>query len=45
METFAYGYIEQVTGNMRCSMISMALFFIVGFVILQTLKFPQIQKG
>jgi UMF1 family MFS transporter len=39
--TFAYGYIEQITGNMRISMISMATFFIVGFVILQTIKFPK----
>ena len=34
--TFAYGFIEQITGNMRYSMVSMALFFIVGFIILQT---------
>jgi len=34
--TFVYGYIEQVTGNMRYSMVSMAIFFIIGFIILQT---------
>lgn len=39
--TFAYGYIEQVTGSMRISMISMAAFFIVGYIILQTVKFPK----
>jgi len=39
--TFVYGYIEQITGSMRISMISMAIFFIVGFVILQTIKFPK----
>lgn len=42
--TFAYGYIEQVTGNMRYSMISMALFFIIGFVILQTVPFSNTKK-
>jgi UMF1 family MFS transporter len=42
--TFAYGYIEQVTGNMRYSMISMALFFIIGFVILQTVPFSDTKK-
>lgn len=36
--TFAYAYIEQLTGNMRYSMVSMVLFFIVGFIILQTVK-------
>ncbi|MFC2138282.1 MFS transporter [Bacteroidota bacterium] len=34
--TFAYGFIEQVTGNMRYSMVFMSVFFIVGYVILQT---------
>ncbi|MDA3954555.1 MAG: MFS transporter [Bacteroidales bacterium] len=39
--TFAYAYIEQVTGNMRYSMVSMAIFFIVGFIILQTVNFAK----
>ncbi len=34
--TFAYGLIEQITGNMRYSMVFMAIFFITGFIILQT---------
>ncbi len=42
--TFAYGYIEQVTGNMRYSMISMALFFVVGFIVLQSVKFKKTIK-
>lgn len=42
--TFSYAYIEQVTGNMRYSMISMALFFVVGFVILQTVNFTKSAK-
>ncbi len=32
--TFAYGFIEQITGSMRNSMLFMTLFFIAGFVIL-----------
>lgn len=33
--TFAYGFIEQITGSMRNSMIFMTLFFIIGLIILQ----------
>ena len=33
--TFSYGMIEQLTGSMRNSMVFMASFFIVGFIILQ----------
>jgi UMF1 family MFS transporter len=33
--TLAYGYIDQVTGSMRYSMIFMALFFIGGYIFLQ----------
>jgi len=36
--TFSYGFIDQITGNMRNSMLFMALFFIGGFVILQFAK-------
>ncbi|MCB0855875.1 MAG: MFS transporter, partial [Bacteroidetes bacterium] len=38
MGTFSYGFIEQITGTMRNSMVFMALFFIIGFIILQTAK-------
>jgi UMF1 family MFS transporter len=33
--SFSYGFIDQITGSMRNSMVFMALFFIGGFVILQ----------
>jgi UMF1 family MFS transporter len=33
--TFSYGYIDQVTGSMRNSMVFMSVFFIGGFVVLQ----------
>ncbi len=36
--TFSYGFIDQITGSMRNSMLFMALFFIGGFVILQFAK-------
>lgn len=36
--TFSYGFIDQITGNMRNSMLFMALFFIGGFVVLQFAK-------
>ena len=34
--TFSYGLIDQVTGSMRNSMVFMAIFFLTGFVLLQT---------
>ncbi len=37
--SFSYGIIEQVTGNMRNSMLCMALFFMAGLLILQTSRF------
>ena len=36
--TFSYAIIEQKTGSMRNSVLFMALFFIVGFIILQSAK-------
>jgi UMF1 family MFS transporter len=33
--SFAFGFINQVTGSMRNSMVFMTVFFIIGFVILQ----------
>ncbi len=33
--SLSYGFIDQVTGSMRYSMVFMSLFFIVGFVLLQ----------
>jgi UMF1 family MFS transporter len=34
--TFSYGLIEHITGNMRNSMVFMAIFFLVGFILLQS---------
>lgn len=34
--TFSYGMIEQLTGSMRNSMLFMASFFIIGFIIIQS---------
>lgn len=33
--SFSYGFIDQVTGSMRNSMVFMATFFIAGFILLQ----------
>jgi len=33
--SLSYGFIDQVTGSMRYSMVFMSLFFILGFIILQ----------
>ena len=32
--TFSYGYIEQITGSMRASILALMLFFIIGLIIL-----------
>jgi UMF1 family MFS transporter len=32
--TFAYGFIEGLTGDMRQSILAIVLFFIVGFLLL-----------
>jgi UMF1 family MFS transporter len=40
--TFSYGFIDQITGSMRNSMVFMALFFAVGFVLLQ---FARLKKN
>ncbi len=36
--SFSYGFIDQMTGSMRNSMVFMAVFFIGGFIILQFAK-------
>lgn len=36
--SFTYGFIDQITGSMRNSMVFMAIFFIGGFIILQFAK-------
>lgn len=38
--TFAYGYIEYLTGSMRNSSLALGLFFIIGLAILMRLKLP-----
>ena len=36
--TFSYGYIEQITGSMRSSIIALAFFFLIGLIILFFVK-------
>lgn len=42
--TFAYGFIEQLTGSMRSSTLALASFFVVGLIVLSLLKIPKTQK-
>jgi MFS transporter, UMF1 family len=42
--TFSYGLIEQLTDNKRNSMLFMTLFFLIGFIILQTARLQQSRK-
>ncbi len=44
MGTFAFGFINQLTGNMRYSALFLAVFFIIGMVFLQTVKSGAIRK-
>ncbi len=39
--TFAYGYIEYLTGSMRNSSLALGLFFIIGLGLLFTIRLPQ----
>jgi MFS transporter, UMF1 family len=39
--TFAYGFIEQITGDMRNSTLALAIFFVTGFIFLQLVKMPK----
>ena len=38
--TFSFGLVNQITGNMRYSILSTGIFFVIGFLILLTLKVP-----
>jgi UMF1 family MFS transporter len=39
--TFAFGFVDQVTGDMRMSVLVLAGFFLIGFGILWTVKIPR----
>ncbi len=42
--TFSYGLAEHLTGSMRNGVLSIATFFVIGFVLLRTVKSSRIQK-
>lgn len=44
MGTFSYGLIEHLTGSMRNSTIALAVFFVVGLIVLNGVKSPRLQK-
>jgi MFS transporter, UMF1 family len=39
--TFAFGFIDQLTGDIRNSTLALALFFIAGLVLIKNVKMPQ----
>lgn len=39
--TFSYGLIEYLTGSMRNSILAMAVFFLIGMILLWTVKIPR----
>ena len=43
--SLSYGLIDQVTGSMRNGMAFMSVFFILGFILLQTAKLKQTVQG
>ena len=43
--TFSYGFIEQISGNMRNSTLALASYFIIGFVLLIFVKMPKNING
>ncbi len=43
--TFAYGYIEELTGSMRMSALALGVFFIIGILFLVRIKNFKIHKG
>jgi UMF1 family MFS transporter len=36
--TFSYGFLLQITGDMRASILALALYFVVGFFFLVRIK-------
>jgi UMF1 family MFS transporter len=43
--TFSYGLIDQITGSMRYSALALGVYFVVGMIILLTIKSKNIQKA
>ncbi len=43
--TFSYGFVDQITGSMRYSALALGMFFIIGFVILWTVRSKEIQSA
>lgn len=42
--TFIYGLAEHLTGSMRNGVLSIAIFFVIGFILLRAVKSSRIQK-
>jgi MFS transporter, UMF1 family len=39
--TFAFGFIDQLTGNIRNSTLALAFFFVAGLILIKNVKMPQ----
>jgi UMF1 family MFS transporter len=42
--TFSYGLINQISGSMRNSALALAFYFVIGMLVLLTVKSKDIQK-
>jgi MFS transporter, UMF1 family len=45
MGTFSYGFINQITGSMRNSVLALAVFFVIGFLFLMSVKSKRITEA
>jgi MFS transporter, UMF1 family len=43
--TFSYGFINQITGSMRNSVLALAVFFVIGFLFLMSVKSKKITEA
>ncbi len=43
--TFSYGFINQITGSMRYSVLALGLFFVIGFVLLSAVKSKKLEAA
>jgi len=43
--TVVFGAVNQITGNMRYSILALSVFFIIGFIIMSTVKMKQVESS
>ena len=42
--TFSFGFIDQLTGGMRNSVLALAVFFVIGMILLYLTPFEKVRK-